>query len=81
MYTQVGIISNLELESSLELEAVRPPSCMGSLLSLTANSVTRSLLARRAAHHSDNSLSWHNLESIKPPSGMDEVIIASPCTL
>uniref|UniRef100_A0A1B6ETN9 Adenomatous polyposis coli protein basic domain-containing protein n=1 Tax=Cuerna arida TaxID=1464854 RepID=A0A1B6ETN9_9HEMI len=83
---KVGIISHLELESSLtsvDLELVRPPSCMGSLLSLTASvseadkrkHTQRSLLARRALHTTtDNSLSWQNLDSIRPPEGMDEVL-------
>ncbi|KAG8273513.1 hypothetical protein J6590_019223 [Homalodisca vitripennis] len=76
--------------TSVDLESVRPPSCMGSLLSLTASvseadkrrHTQRSLLARRALHTTtDNSLSWHNLDSIRPPEGMDEYernLILSP---
>ncbi|XP_054281505.1 adenomatous polyposis coli homolog isoform X2 [Macrosteles quadrilineatus] len=71
---KVGIISNLEMESSLhsvDLEAVRPPSCMGSLLSLTA-SVSET--DRRKPRSLLPPLSWNNIDSIKPPSGMDEVM-------
>lgn len=80
---KVAIISHLEMEASyqsLDLESVRPPSAMGSLLSLTASvseadkrkDRMRGLLARRAIG-GDSSSSWNNLDSVKPPSGMDEV--------
>uniref|UniRef100_A0A1B6D309 Adenomatous polyposis coli protein n=1 Tax=Clastoptera arizonana TaxID=38151 RepID=A0A1B6D309_9HEMI len=80
---KVAIISHMEMESSyhsLDLESVRPPSAMGSLLSLTASvseadkrkDRMRGLLARRAI--GDSSLSWNNLDSVKPPSAMDEVL-------
>lgn len=82
---RVAIISHLEMEASyqsLDLESVRPPSAMGSLLSLTASvseadkrkDRMRGLLARRALG-GDSSSSWNNLDSVKPPSGMDEVVI------
>lgn len=81
---KVAIISHLEMEASyqsLDLESVRPPSAMGSLLSLTASvseadkrkERMRGLLARRAIG-GDSSSSWNNLDSVKPPSGMDEVL-------
>ena len=69
---KVAIISHLEMEASyqsLDLESVRPPSAMGSLLSLTASvseadkrkERMRGLLARRAIG-GDSSSSWNNLD-------------------
>ncbi|XP_039301245.1 uncharacterized protein LOC120356377, partial [Nilaparvata lugens] len=96
---KVAIIANMEMEASYlsDLDSVRPPSAMGSLLSLTQSmsvseadrranqSVSmseadrrggrgpmRGLVARRAL--ADSSLSWNNIDSIKPPSGMDELL-------
>lgn len=79
---KVAIIANMEMESSFmsDLDSVRPPSAMGSLLSLTTSiseaekrkDKMRGLVARRALG-GDSSLSWNNIDSIKPPSGMDEV--------
>lgn len=82
---KVAIISHMEMESSFmsDLDSVRPPSAMGSLLSLTTSiseaekrkDKMRGLVARRALG-GDSSLSWNNIDSIKPPSGMDEVSLS-----
>lgn len=80
---KVAIIAHMEMESSFmsDLDSVRPPSAMGSLLSLTTSiseaekrkDKMRGLVARRALC-GDSSLSWNNIDSIKPPSGMDEIL-------
>ncbi|RZF35985.1 hypothetical protein LSTR_LSTR005398 [Laodelphax striatellus] len=88
-HTNVAIIANMDMESSYlsDLDSVRPPSAMGSLLSLTQSiseadtrggsrkmpQSMRGLVARRALAN-DSSLSWNNIDSIKPPSGMDELL-------
>ncbi|XP_075231936.1 uncharacterized protein LOC142330508 isoform X3 [Lycorma delicatula] len=80
---KVAIIAHMEMESSFmsDLDSVRPPSAMSSLLSLTASiseaekrkDKMRGFVARRALG-GDSSLSWNNIDSIKPPSGMDEIL-------
>ncbi|XP_027840437.2 uncharacterized protein LOC114122080 isoform X2 [Aphis gossypii] len=72
---EMGIISSLDIEDT-HLDAIKPPSDMDSLLSMTTSVQSNCAFdkKRKTSNDRNDSLgSCMNLENINPPSYMDEI--------